>query len=403
VPDAAARALGRKVAFHRTQRGLSQRDFGAMIDRSETWVSQVERGVRRIDRMSVLRHVADALDVPLNELAADTPVVVAATKAAEPAHQLRMLLSTTMGLAAVTAPKRPGHVTALTRDVDRAWELTHGTGFGELVPLIIELLPRLEIASRSSVAEQRSVGCTLLARTYQAAAAVLVKLGEIDAAWVASDRAIEAAERAGDPLMMAAGAFRLVLVFQADRRHDQAAHTAETALEAIGSLLRSGDPPALSVAGALRLQLAVTAGRTNDPDKAYRELEAARRMADRLGEDRNDFDTEFGPTNVRLHEVAVAVDLGDAGRALRTAAGIDAAALSTERQSRLLIDVARAHLQRRNVSGTIRALVDAERLAPEHVHTHRLVKNILYDLARSEHRSDPVVRGLAQRSGVRVR
>src|SRR5215472_16946934 len=75
LSDSAARALGRKVAFHRTQRGLSQRDFAAMIDRSETWVSQVERGVRRIDRMTVLRRVAEALDVPVSELAAETAVV----------------------------------------------------------------------------------------------------------------------------------------------------------------------------------------------------------------------------------------------------------------------------------------------------------------------------------------
>ena len=48
--DASAVALGRKIAFFRTARGLSQREFGALVDRSEAWVSQVERGERRIDR-----------------------------------------------------------------------------------------------------------------------------------------------------------------------------------------------------------------------------------------------------------------------------------------------------------------------------------------------------------------
>jgi transcriptional regulator with XRE-family HTH domain len=64
-----AKALGRRVAFHRGKRGLSQKELGAHINRSESWVSQVERGARRIDRMSVLEILADALGVPVAELA----------------------------------------------------------------------------------------------------------------------------------------------------------------------------------------------------------------------------------------------------------------------------------------------------------------------------------------------
>jgi hypothetical protein len=40
----------------------------------------------------------------------------------------------------------------------------------------------------------------------------------------------------------------------------------------------------------------------------------SRATAARLGEDRNDYETEFAPTNVELRALAVAVDLGDAGR-----------------------------------------------------------------------------------------
>ena len=138
MPDAAARALGRKVAFHRVQRGLSQRDFGSMIDRSETWVSQVERGVRRIDRMTVLRRVADVLDVPLNELAADTPAVMAVVKSAEPAHLLRMLLSSSIALGIVVSPRRGAALSVLGHEVDKAWELAHSAGFAELVPLLVQ-------------------------------------------------------------------------------------------------------------------------------------------------------------------------------------------------------------------------------------------------------------------------
>lgn len=302
---------------------------------------------------------------------------------------------------------RPGSapdLLSLSRETDDVWRLAHEADFSEIVPLLVDLLPRLEAACRSvDVDKERSAAFSSLARAYHATAAVLAKLGETDAAWVAADHSIGAAERAGDPLLMAAGTFRLALVFEAERRHEQVEHTVQTAVEAIGPLVAAGTPAALSVAGALRLQLAIVAARTNDADRAHREIEAARALGERLGQDGNDYHTEFGPTNVRLHEIAVAVDLGDAGTALRLAAGVDASGMSPERQARLLIDVGRAHLQRRNLPGALRALLDAERLTPEQVHAHRLVKNIMYDLARSEHRTDPRVRGLAQRCGVRVR
>src|SRR5262249_33866450 len=160
---------GRKIAFHRAQRGLSQRDFGAMIDRSETWVSQVERGARRIDRMTVLRRVADVLGVPLNELAADTPVVAATIRSSEPAHPLRLLLSSSIALAAMISPTRGGRLTTLTREVDDIWRMTHGGAVNEVVPLLVDLIPRLG-ATRRTVGneEDRLRACALLARTYHA-------------------------------------------------------------------------------------------------------------------------------------------------------------------------------------------------------------------------------------------
>jgi transcriptional regulator with XRE-family HTH domain len=53
--------IGEHIAYHRKRLGLSQVEFAGLVGRSESWVSQVERGVRPVDRMSVLRKVADAL------------------------------------------------------------------------------------------------------------------------------------------------------------------------------------------------------------------------------------------------------------------------------------------------------------------------------------------------------
>lgn len=72
------------------------------------------------------------------------------------------------------------------------------------------------------------------------------------------------------------------------------------------------------------MQRAVAAARLNLADDAYGYLREARELGDQVGDGRNDYNTEFGPTNVALHEVAVAVDLGDAGVALRAAQTVDA-------------------------------------------------------------------------------
>jgi tetratricopeptide (TPR) repeat protein len=239
--------------------------------------------------------------------------------------------------------------------------------------------------------------CELLATTYQACSAALAKLGEPEAAWIAADRAMAAAERADNPMLVAAGAFRLVFVFLAARHYDQAEETARTAADALQPLADQGDPEAMSLWGALILQRAVTASRVNDPDTAYSHLERARQISGRLGEGRNDYNTEFGPANVALYEIAVAVELGDAGRALRTAATVDTSGLSAERQARMLIDVARAHAQRRQAGEAVAALLQAEDITPEQVLTHDLVRQLVSDLLTMQDPPSSELRGLAGR------
>jgi ribosome-binding protein aMBF1 (putative translation factor) len=56
--------VGARLARRRRELGLSQVELGALVGRSESWVSQVERGVRRIDRLSVLQKLRDVLGDP---------------------------------------------------------------------------------------------------------------------------------------------------------------------------------------------------------------------------------------------------------------------------------------------------------------------------------------------------
>jgi hypothetical protein len=72
--------------------------------------------------------------------------------------------------------------------------------------------------------------------------------------------------------------------------------------------------------GAFHLVLAVAAARDNERSLARQHLDTAATIAGRLGDrDRDDYGTEFGPTNVAIHAVSIAVELGDAGQAIELA------------------------------------------------------------------------------------
>ncbi len=390
-----AKALGRRVAFYRSKRGFSQKELGARLDRSESWVSQVERGARRVDRMSVLEALADALGVPVSELAPESSVVTAASEKPRAATSLSLALSSSDALQAVFSDVAPVDVERLGSQAALAWEFAHGSRYEDVSHLLGTLIPELEYAVRKTTGVDRRQVCVAKAKTYHAAAGVLAKMGETAAAWVAVDRAITAAEDADDPLLMAEGAFRLAIVFQSARRFDLAVRTAESAANALGKLVAAGEPAAVALRGALYLQLAVAAARTNDGDRAYAYLGRAQEAAAQLGADRNDYNTEFGPTNVLLYEVSIAIELGDAGRALRVAAKADTARLSPERQARLLIDLARAHAQRRQLPLMVSTLRQAEQIAPEQVHTHPLVRELVQDALRSDQADSPELQELA--------
>ncbi len=392
-------ALGRKIAGERRRRGLSQPELARLVGRSVAWVSQVERGVRKVDRMSVLETLAAALGVPLAELAAEAPVVAAVTEEPPGAGGLRLVLSGAYALRAMLDGRRPPALSTLRTKSRKAWELTHGGRYTELTDLLRGLVPDLETAARALPEAQRVEVFELMAVTYQACSAALAELGEPEAAWIAADRAMAAAERAGNPMLVAAGALRLVFVFLAARHYGQAEETARTAAEALQATADQADPQAMSLWGALTLQRAVIASRVNDPDAAYGHLAQAAEVASRLGEGRNDYNTEFGPANVGLHEIAVAVELSDAGRALRTATTVDATGLSAERRARMLIDVARAHTQRRQVAEAVAALRRAEEITPEQVRGHELVRQLVSDLLTMHDPPSVELRELAARVG----
>jgi transcriptional regulator with XRE-family HTH domain len=400
-----AEAIGERIGYHRRRLGLSQVELAGLIGRSDSWVSQVERGVRSVDRLSVLQKVADVLGVSVAELrTGESPDTEAPADRPEAFESLRLTLTGHPAAGVVLGAPPPAlteqAVAGLRTAHDQVWELVHGSRYNELAPLLAELIPSLERAVRSDAPpDQARAVRQLLTDTYQAVAAMLAKTGEGDAAWVAADRAAIAAESLGDPLALAASLFRMAHVFLSLGQLSQVQAVAVTSAEALES--QEATPEVLSLRGAFQLVLAVAAARDNDRAGAYGHLDQARELAAQTGADRNDFGTEFGPTNVALHSVAVAVELGDAGQALDLAGAIDPAGLSPERQARYSLDLAQAHAMRRQAGEALHYLELAEQLTPEQTRSHRVAQAVARDLLHlAGPRVRPELRELADRFGV---
>jgi len=60
--------IGERIRIYRKRRGLSQQELAGLVHRSESWLSQVERGIRSVDKLSVLIDVAKVLKVNVETL-----------------------------------------------------------------------------------------------------------------------------------------------------------------------------------------------------------------------------------------------------------------------------------------------------------------------------------------------
>lgn len=401
--------LGRKVAQERRRHGLSQPELAAMVDRPVSWVSQLERGVQAIDRLSVLQNLADALELPLADLAREHDDAAAGGPAAgdaaaggpAAASALRVVLAGAHSLRAMLGEIPPPPVAELREHTERACALARAERFGELAKVLGDLLPGLEMAVRAAPPHQQPDIYELTAISYQTCAGALAKLGEPMASWIAADRAMIAAERAGNLLLAAATSYRLASVFLDAQQHCLAEETARTALSALSSLAELGDPDALSLCGGLTLLRAVVAARSGHPSAAFGHLSRARQLAAQLGCQRAAGLPEFSGHHVALYEIAVSVDVGDAGHALRMAAALDLAALPTARQVRVLIDVARAYALRKQVCEAVHALTRAEELGPWADRDVGRARQVIGDLMALEGAPAAALTMLASRLGGR--
>ncbi|MER7456394.1 helix-turn-helix domain-containing protein [Micromonospora sp. NPDC126480] len=404
--------IGRRVAYWRGRRKMSQQVFADRLGKSKSWVDKVERGVRRLDKFSVVYEIADVLQVDVQLLLGKDPErrsdAMNCIDQVE-VQEIRAALERYDSMSAYfDAAPYPPPLPDMRKAVTHAW-LTYQYGrYGMLTRALPKLLRDAQAADAGFGGDDAREAAHLLGQVYQIASSVLRKLGECDLAWLAADRSMAVAQRADDPLLAGIATTRVCNALVAMGRPRPALELNVT----IANRLAPGGgndatPDRLSVYGMLLLQGAMAASRIGDSATVDDLLSGAEEAANLLGGDQNRYWTSFGPTNVELHRAAAAVELGDGGRAVEIHQQriVEPAfsALLPERRAHHLLDIARGYAQMGDVANAGDLLLRGDRLAPSEIRCRPIAHEVMSDVLRRTRGAPPSpIAELAEHMGVGV-
>lgn len=400
--------IGRRVAYWRARRRMSQQVFADRLGKSKSWVDKVERGVRRLDKFSLINDIADVLQVDPQVLlgrecerrsggfGVSNDEISEIRAALERYDQVNTFFE---------PPPSPPDLAELSKAVQHAWSTyqhAKGGALARLLPNLLRQAQAADVAYRNT--RDAAYGAHLLGQTYQITSSALRNLGKYELAWLAADRAVAVSQRSGDELLSGMATFRVGLALLAMGRPRSALEISVSVASRLAPPEgHSSDRPRLSVFGMLLLLGAMAAAKLADPATTEDLLRGAQAAADALGADENHYWTCFGPTNVQLHRVAAAVELGDAGSAVNQyrVRPEEVAALVPERRIHYLLDLARGWAQIGDVARAAEMLVEGDRLAPTELRSRPVAREILGDVLRRSHGDPPpAVCELAAQVGV---
>ncbi|WDZ82800.1 helix-turn-helix domain-containing protein [Micromonospora cathayae] len=374
--------IGRRVAYWRIRRKLSQQLFADRLGKSKSWVDKVERGVRTLDRLSTLQDIAAVLRIDPAVLLGRVARPVEVDARAEAVERVRTALSRyeiPLGRPTGRRPVLP--VDRMAREVTHAWTTFQHARYRQ----VVELLPDLLVDAPRTHATAPDTGRALLVDAYRITAALLVKLEVADLAWLAADRAMIAAT--GDRTLVAAAAVQLGQALRAAGRAGTAKSvTLAAAYRIAPTVIEYGTPADVSLCGTLLVQAALAAAQAGD-DRATAELiDEATGMAGHLRDGVDHHHTAFGPTAVALARAAAAIELGNAHDAIdwheRTTRQAGWRWLPAEHRAAHLVDTARAYLHVDDVANAARVLTEAVQTAPAEIRHRPVARDLLARIAR---------------------
>ncbi|HET9144255.1 helix-turn-helix transcriptional regulator [Actinophytocola sp.] len=227
------------------------------------------------------------------------------------------------------------------------------------------------------------------------------RVGAHDVSLLAADRAMAAAIKADDLDYRAASAWNVGMILAEQGHTEVVLELARDAAADLEPKLSADCPARSSIFGALHLLRAMQFARLGDEPSAVAALDLADSVAAKLG-DRNDFRTVFGPTNVGIYRVWLAVELSKPGEAIRLAQRYDVTALpSVERRFSYYVELARAYSIRTEDVAAVHMLLRAERESAEELRFNVEVRAMVRELLRRENSlTRAELRPLADRIGI---
>lgn len=382
---------GQAIATARKARGLTQGELARRATISLSLLRKIEQGDRSLTSgvRAALTRVLGRLPVP----DASSPGRIAAA--------LPLLRDVMDGYDLPPDPPTvPVPAAELRHTVETATRWRLESRYAELAGLLPGLIPDLTVSALASVGRQREQGFALLALAYRAVDAIADKHGYRDM----SARAIEltrwAAAQSGDPLLgMMAAYVRAELFFDGTR--------ARTGLRILDSAAASPPPERhtamLAMYGALQMRAAVLAARAGMAAEATDRMAEARTAANRVP-DAVYTGTAFGPSSVRVHELATAVEASDIPSAMQLISHWQPpSALPAERRSHFHIEAARTHLWAGEPDQAIESIWAARHAAPQHTRANSAAIHTVQAIIQAKRRPSASLLQLANWLGITQR
>ena len=397
--------IGRRLGEIRASAGLSLQTVADRAGFSRSYISQIQRGEKPVDKRSTLEALARALGVSPTDLAGRPIADVLADPATAAAHATIEHLEQTLsdinyGDAAVSPRPWPEVAADLHHLNSVLRPSTDYAGQGAVLPRLIAELQALVSAPG---VPRRDVLIGLM-QCYHSAVVVTRNLGVRGVPALAALHARRVAEELAEPSWLALAAWlRVSAIGGGDRA--RARSIAERGIADLHPHL--GSPGAEQMAGALHLQAALAGAATRDAGATAAHLDEATALARPLPDDdlRGFGALYFGPENVTIWRMSMAVELGEHGRAVELAQRADPTRVpSAARRAVLWSDLGRALAHSTPTrDDAVAMLRRAEDIAPVYVRTRPLVRETITHLmqrARRDERAGRELRGMAYRMGL---
>ncbi len=372
---------------------------GELAGLSESYLSMIERGQRPVERRSTLEALAAALRVAPSELAGQ-PYPPSDHKQAEghaAAAALRgVLRDIEIGEATVSAP--PRSVEELRPEVATVRSGIDASDYGaiaEAVPSLIGELHTLVTMTPCGDGQARE----LLAHVLHTAFYLAKDLGHGDLAWMVSGHLHSTAQAIGELRWVGLAEFVRAHAVVGEQARRRSLSLAERGADETAGV--AGD--AQQVHGMLHLSAALHAAALRRPEDAMAHLNEAADVAEVTGNGAF-AGLHFGPRNVGVWRVALAVELNEGGRVAELARDVDVAAIpSAGRRAMFYADLGRGlGAERSTREQAVTALRKAEDIAPQQIRANLYVRETVTDLLRAARKDagERELRGMAYRMGL---